>query len=205
VNWSFGPRGFRVVAIEVLTRLVAPPRQPLCVPPDARHSTFGKAWGVRLPADYFQLVTTYGSGYFGHSTSTEVGFLNPYETTSCQRVLEFCHILRGHQEATGGRYIRHGTFPESPGLLPWGTDGHGQWLMWLTDGEPESWPIYLKRDGGWADSDEMWRMPVTTFLAKAFAREIVPCVWNGDWFFEPPEPVQFHPITESSSDRVETR
>lgn len=38
--------------------------------------------------------------------------------------------------------------PEPGGILPWATTDNGDTLYWLTDGDPDSWPILIRESRG---------------------------------------------------------
>lgn len=67
--------------------------------------------------------------------------------------------------------------PARPGLLPFAKDDDGGILAWLTEGDPEEWPIMAKaRTGEW----ERFDMPLTMFLTQIFLGKVFPNIWNSE-------------------------
>ncbi|MFD4936626.1 SMI1/KNR4 family protein [Streptomyces virginiae] len=134
-----------MIGHDALARLVTPPTAPV----EARGdwTAAETALGVRLPDDYKWLVATYGWG-------------------------EFCDLLHLHTPFGANRYNRvewqsaHPTesperdrerypYPLHPapgGLLIWGTTMDADRLCWLTDGEPEEWPVVVWSSEGWYET-----------------------------------------------------
>jgi len=57
-------------------------------------------------------------------------------------------------------------FPESPGLLPWGSDANGHLYCWWTKGKPDKWSIVQLFHGYEGDPLEIVPGPITSFLVK---------------------------------------
>jgi hypothetical protein len=71
--------------------------------------------------------------------------------------------------------IPYSVYPDAPGLLPWGRDENGSVMLWLTEGEPNDWPIVLVRiEGG----HERWDLSLTSFLAGTFGNRIKCLLWG---------------------------
>jgi hypothetical protein len=60
-------------------------------------------------------------------------------------------------------------FPEPGGLLSWGSNQLGDVFWWLTEGEPEQWPVIM-----WA------RGPVRTFRFDGGMVEFLCAILSGD-------------------------
>ena len=85
--------------------------------------------------------------------------------------------------------VPYGIFPDSPGLLPWGTDDNGGSICWLTQGAPEKWPILAV--AARSEYFEQFDIPMTTFLAGCFTRKITCHLWNEPVFFSGPKRIRF--------------
>ncbi len=141
------------------------------VPPPADSGFEEEVWdeveewlGFPLPADYREFARTYGNGTFCDT------FLMVYCPSSSfdsyRGLVEYQASARPtHEDAA---YRRH---PSRPGLLIWGGDENGNRLHWLTDGDPDSWPVVAESH----ERDfERFDTCMTSFLAGAFRNEIRP-------------------------------
>ncbi|MFJ9817928.1 SMI1/KNR4 family protein [Streptomyces sp. NPDC101151] len=103
---------------QALTRLVPPPERPIDAHGD--WADVEARLGVRLPADYKQLVERYGHG-------------------------EFCDYLYLRTPFGPGP---HNGLRYDDGLLVWGTTMDADRLCWRTEGDPEEWPVVVRGSGG---------------------------------------------------------
>jgi hypothetical protein len=83
----------------------------------------------------------------------------------------------------------YGAFPPTPGLILWADDDNGCMLFWLTEGDPDRWPILVTPPDGY--SWERFELPMTAFLARAFSRQLHCVLWQQPEFFSGPRPVKF--------------
>jgi len=127
----------RMTAIGNLKRLMPPPAQPLNAGSMNAWSAFQKRIGLRFPEDYFIVVRTYGSGRF---LAGEFRVNNPFEPADAASVEREFKTLRENKENSPAEFP-FPVFPESGGLYPFGIDDNGNTFLWLTEGEPQEWPI----------------------------------------------------------------
>jgi hypothetical protein len=76
----------------------------------------------------------------------------------------------------------------------------GSLLCWLTEGKPDDWPIILLSPE--RTSFQQLALPMTTFLALAFTRQIRTILWNDPVFFSGQHPIRFVPNRESDRDTL---
>jgi hypothetical protein len=116
---------------------------------------------------------------------------NPFASDYLDRVRMVGDCYRDLKAAEGDEFIPYGIFPTSPGLLAWGDEVNGNVLFWLTEGEPDAWPVVLfsRHDG----SFERWDMPMTAFLAKVFSGEMVCVLGDMAWLKENYAGIRFLP------------
>src|SRR5690606_15206934 len=81
-------------------------------------------------------------------------------------------VLGTEREYEGEEYVPYPVFPNSPGLLIWGSDMDGNNLYWFTEGDPDDWPIITRSRGDFENAWTRFDGPMTSFLAKAFTRQI---------------------------------
>ena len=144
------------MAIEELLAFVPPPRQPR----DAKGD-----WGaaetelsIRFPADFRLLVERYGTGEF----FAGLLILNPLNQWCRRQITKELENYRLMREAMELSLRLH---PEVPGLFPWGHDSNGNGFFWLTEGEPDQWPV-VQVGHGEEENPHRADADITTFLVK---------------------------------------
>lgn len=118
--------------------------------PELSWETVERQLGLRLPADYKELLTRFPSG----------GFRNGIEVSNpAQSAQDLRHEARDNAELlaifadedTG--YLTDTTyrlFPEPGGLYPWGRNGAGGTFWWITDApDPDDWRIAYNDYDNW--------------------------------------------------------
>jgi hypothetical protein len=151
------------MSIENLAKVIPPPEEPDEVGNNGELREIEKTLGFTLPADFRELTLRYGSGYF----TNDLHFWNP-----------FVDDLRdeGYQAFAvslfAGKEVIWPAFPARPGLMSISCDSNGHEVFYLTEGEPESWPIIVIPHVG-PDAMERWEMPLGDFLAEAFLNQIM--------------------------------
>jgi len=132
--------------VDDVTRLVGP--RPGDFRPELDWETVERELGIRLPADYKELLTRLPSGAFRGCVEVE----NPAQSAD-----ELANAKRHNDELlkifadpdtgylTGTSYV---LFPEPGGLYPWGSNDAGGTFWWITDSaDPDEWRIaYNDRD-----------------------------------------------------------
>ncbi|MEX0716420.1 MAG: hypothetical protein WD066_07535 [Planctomycetaceae bacterium] len=187
------------MSIEELMAVVAPPERPEeAGTPDVwdRHQ---QSLGIRLPSDLIEFSRVYGTGVF-RDEGFSIWVMNPASVGYCTDVEEELALLReartdaemsGHLERFPYR-----VHPERPGVFPCAADLNGNQLLWIVDGDPDTWRIAVRSPRG-GDFEETHPGPLTSFLAAAFRREIRVSIWpeSGSYFDDPsrlvfePEPI----------------
>lgn len=168
------------MAIEELIAVIKPPEHPVEVGDMQAWRAFEKSMGLVFPKDWYDLVVTYGTGSFGGTHELEI--LNPFSSTFSQILNNQLEILcyAERYDAGGDPYP---IYPVRPGLFPWARDANGYGLCWLTEGEPQDWPVIvtLPRE----EETGEYSMSMTSFLAKACRGEIQ-------------EPLRYEPVGEKN-------
>jgi hypothetical protein len=157
------------MAIEELLKLVAPPATPVEAGGAARWAEVEQSLGSRLPSDLRDFATHYGSGYFVRPF--DVNVFNPFDPSYLGQIRGRCVQLRTERGLAEGSGKPYGVFPDRPGWLPWGwseRDG----FCWVTEGEPEDWPLLLISDR--CKNFQQLQMPMTSFLARLFSGQLRP-------------------------------
>lgn len=165
------------MSIEQLTNRTQVPDIALEVSKNPDWAEIEQAIGTALPSDYKDFVETFGTGRIGDFVSVHNPF-SQLSLTNLESMIEYtCMVLQAILE-TPGRSLPFGIHPDSPGLLSWGKDDNGTDYYWYTDGAPDDWPcVVLELQGKkWQRFD----MPMTDFLAQAFAGELICDLWPDD-------------------------
>ncbi|MBA4062278.1 MAG: hypothetical protein C0501_00965 [Isosphaera sp.] len=158
------------MAIEDLTAVVPVPADPIHPGTPAEWERVQRILGLALPADYYGFAAAYGDGRFCGSFFR---FFNWASPAYPERVTTECRCVEAAGTGYGRSVLVH---PRVPGLLPWGNDENGTSLCWLTGGDPGTWPVVLQSREG--DSYRVYRLDMTTFLARVFRNELrCPC-WH---------------------------
>lgn len=153
-----------------LARIIPPPDTPF-------EAGVGKNWrsieeelGTRLPEDYKSFINAYGSGRIG-------GFLwilNPFSSNQVSNLVVQARLrlndLRELKQDFGDEGCPYPVFPEVGGLIPWGFTDNGDLLLWLAEGESESWPVVISEGRG--PIFERYEESTTSFLLKLVSGDI---------------------------------
>ncbi|VTS04824.1 SMI1/KNR4 family protein [Tuwongella immobilis] len=121
--------------IQRLCGLVAPPIQP-CYN-KGMWDEVERELGLSLPLDYKRLIETFGQGVFvGEAFCSGLiiaSYLGPAKPS--ERAKGFSAYFQDVEA------IEFGIYPETPGLLGFGSYADKDTIAWNTVGSPEEWPI----------------------------------------------------------------
>jgi len=161
------------VAINDLIAFIPPPAEPINGKGD--WSIPQQEFGVEFPADFKELIREYGTGRF-YGDLYVSNPLTPWGRTSIQENLGRYRELRDACE------LAIPLFPETPGLLPWGSDSNGHLYCWWTEGPADAWKI-VQLFHGYEDEIEPVPGPITSFLVRFIGNEY-PNMLGGTPFVE---------------------
>lgn len=132
--------------LETLQRLVPPPADPY-LGDGSWDDLFGQL-GTRLPAEYLQLMETYGSGNW----SSWLNFFAPLPADTPDPPRAFRGLLDFATEtldiyrelrAAHPEFQPLAVWPEPGGFFPFAESIDGDALGWLTIGSPDGWPLIV--------------------------------------------------------------
>jgi len=126
--------------LERLRELLPPPAEPVEPGRPDSWPAVEATLGTRLPRDFKAFAERYGSG----------------------KVDDFLYLFNPFAAGQDGNLP---LFPEHGGVLPLGRTDNGDELYWVTDGDPDDWPVALLASR--AALQELHRLPVTGFLGRA--------------------------------------
>ena len=181
------------MSIEALRKVAPPPAIPI--------APFMGSWGPlelqlrsKLPEDYKSLVRLYGLGSF-------LDFFFFYLPQSRDRYVRLeaeisvvCKIFANDES------LPYPVWPNPGGLLPVGRTDNGDYIFWLTEGEPADWRVVVWDRGLILDACETFDCDLTTFIAGVITGEIRPTAFPEDLLpYEPP----FTPLAADPPDDEE--
>lgn len=172
--------------IKELIAVVPPPDHANEGGPLEAISNVESALGTPFPKDILDFGIRYGTGMFADT----VEVFNPFSSKYLEAVHEVSDLYRDLKRAEGDQFIPYAIYPKNPGLLVWGTDVNGHTMFWLTEGQPEKWPLVLMTVDG---QFEQLKMSMTTFLAKIFSRTMECILWDREWIQDNFTDITFHP------------
>lgn len=156
------------MSIEKLIERIAPPEFPQNTPGD--WNLIFENIGTKLPSDYVDFISLYGSGLFG-------GFyivLNPFADCESHnfeiRLQTFNDSLFSDYHWFLDENLE--IYPKANGLLPCMYDQNGNDYFWLTKGDPEEWSILQCEHRG--EGCTIHNDNLTSFLNGIFDKRIEP-------------------------------
>ncbi|MEU4805458.1 SMI1/KNR4 family protein [Actinosynnema sp. NPDC023587] len=170
-----------VVGIEALTSLVPPPAVPVGAEGDWHRVEADL--GLRLPADYRELVTRYGSGGFG-----DIGLLTPFDPCAggAGSLVGRAHALLDLHGPFRDEWPEDVPFPLHPepgGVLEWALTGNGDALCWLTEGDPDDWPTVVWNVRGGAERFDLGAVALLHgYLVGRCEARLLPAPPSVPWF-----------------------
>jgi hypothetical protein len=168
--------------LERLRRLLPPPADPMEPGQPDGWPAIEAALGTRLPRDFKAFTERYGSG----TVDDFLYLFNPFtQGPDGNLLVEKDRVLAAYRQ-TRVRFpdrLALPPFPEPGGVLPLGRTDNGDELYWVTEGQPDQWPVALLEAR--AALQEVHPMPVTRFLAALAANQLTSRVLPEDLLGRP--------------------
>jgi hypothetical protein len=175
--------------VERLRQLLPPPADPVEPGRPEGWAEVEAALRTGLPSDFKAFTELYGSG----TVDDFLYLFNPFAAGPDGNLLaEKDRVLAGYRQ-TRARFperLPMPPFPEPGGVLPLGRTDNGDELYWVTQGDPDGWPVALLESR--AARQEVHPMPVTEFLAALAANQLTSRILPGDLIGRPSH--QFTPL-----------
>jgi hypothetical protein len=176
------------MSIEKLTKLIPPPAKPVDVPDEQRWASVEKKLGTKLPSDYLEFSSIYGTGMIADPGRLRLTVFNPCAKAYESQFKTHCDIFQESKEMEGDDYVPYDIFPNSPGLFPWASDDNGNTVFWLTKGPPDKWKTVFYPHSGYKQWFE-YPESMTEFLLKAIQHTLDQLPWEDPFFTGPRSPV----------------
>jgi hypothetical protein len=168
--------------LERLGRLLPPPAEPLEPGRPDGWAEVEAALGTGLPSDFTAFTERYGSG----KVDDILYLFNPFTRgPDGNQLIEKDRVLAGYRQ-TRARFpdrLPWPPFPEPGGVLPLGRTDNGDELYWVTQGQPDQWPVALLEAR--AALQEVHPMSVTGFLAALAANQLTSRILPDDLLGRP--------------------
>ncbi|HET6815165.1 MAG TPA: hypothetical protein VFJ69_14380 [Actinomycetota bacterium] len=168
--------------LERLGELLPPPADPLEPGRPDGWPAVERSLGTALPGDFKAFTERYGSG----TVDAFLYLFNPFTAGQDGNLLvEKDRVLAAYGQ-TRARFpdrLPLPAFPEPGGVLPVGRTENGDELYWVTDGQPDGWPVVLVASR--AALQEVHPMSVTGFLAALAANQLTSRVLPQDLLRRP--------------------
>jgi hypothetical protein len=163
--------------LERLQQVLPPPADPVEPGRPDGWPAVERKLGTELPGDFKAFTELYGSG----TVDDFLYLFNPFAVGEDGNLLvEKDRVLAAYRQ-TRTRFpdrLPLPPFPEPGGLLPLGRTDNGDELYWVTDGDPDQWPVALLEAR--ATLQELHRMPVAEFLAALATNHLASRILPGD-------------------------
>jgi hypothetical protein len=175
--------------LERLRQLLPPPADPVEPGRPDGWAEVEAALGTQLPGDFKAFTELYGSGM----VDDFLYLFNPFAAGQDGNLLvEKDRVLAAYRQ-TRARFpdrLSLPPFPEEGGVLPLGRTENGDELYWVTERDPDGWPVALLEAR--AALLEVYPMPVTGLLAALAANQLTSRVLPDDVLGRPSH--QFTPF-----------
>jgi hypothetical protein len=163
--------------LERLRQLLPPPADPVEPGRPDGWAEVETAIGTQLPGDFKAFTELYGSGM----VDDFLYLFNPFAAGQDGNLLvEKDRVLAAYRQ-TRARFTDRlplPPFPEDGGVLPLGRTENGDELYWVTERDPDDWPVALLESR--AAFLEVHPMPVTGLLAALAANQLTSRVLPDD-------------------------
>lgn len=136
--------------------------------------------GLALPADFNQLIETYGLGQFVDFITPLTPF-GPHDLLmrSARRILDSERDFRSRNPDMSP----YALYPEPGGLLEYAGTGNGDRLCWLTEGDPDQWTTVAWNQRSWRH--DTYPVGAVEFLHGWLAGRITTSVFGSRGHGEP--------------------
>lgn len=154
--------------VDELQRLVPPP--PGGGPPSPAWAEVSARLGIGLPADYVELIETYGGGQF----DDYLYLLEPFAANDSYDLVREAGVRAEAFELLWSGGEPRPSFLGAPGqrLLPWASTDNGEFCYWLVAPgiAPDRWPVVVNegRGPGWEHFD----LGCAAFLLAVLRRRV---------------------------------
>lgn len=166
------------MTIECLKQLLPPPKMPLETGSQEGWDQVERELGTVLSTDYKCFIATYGTG----AINRFLWVYNPFSTDQYLNLFTQAKAIGSAYMETHQKFpedFPYQVFPDAGGLLAWAGTGNGDAVYWLTEGNPDRWPIVVY--GPRACEHEIYHQPVTDFLCDLVSKRLCRSMFPDDF------------------------
>lgn len=176
--------------IETLIKVMQPPINPSETGKMENWIDLEKRLGIKLPNDYKEYISTYGTGRIDDF----LWVLNPFSKYSNANLIDDIEHFQwayGELRKEFPEDYPRPPFPENDSLITWGETDNGDYLFWIYDKnqDPNEWKIGITDMG---DGEYLFDMNMSTFLEKLVKNEIQTDAFPEDFLEK--KNIKFQPI-----------
>jgi hypothetical protein len=150
---------------KLISVLSPPSRQPL---ESSVWTEFESRNKLKLPNDFKELMSTYGCG----AISDFLWLLDPFAKNpnlNFEKSEYFIDAYTVMKQEFISDYPRP-KYPARGSFFPWAVTDNGETLVWLIDGEPDSWAVAIHSSD--QSEEEIYNYGCVEFLFKLFSNEV---------------------------------
>lgn len=162
-----------IMTLQNLLKVLPTPTNPIEIVDDSQWKTYELVTGITLPDDYKAYLSVFGTGIIGYVITP----YNPFCTRplwkvrySCRKWMQEATAIVQFKQQFGAETFPYMLYPETDGVLPWGSTDNGDRLYWLTTGSPNEWSVVINEVR--SSIFEHFACSMTDFLYKLIVGDI---------------------------------
>jgi hypothetical protein len=147
-------------------------------------------YGLELPSDYLEFISTFGKGSFYLPDGGPILEVNDFNDRNNLESVELHFPNETNKEVyEEDEEVLHGLYPEIPGRFPWGRADTGHSFYWLIGGSAEPWPIVAINELDYY----VFETTMCEFLFDTFSGGQRFNCWTEGTTVQNPKNIEFHP------------
>lgn len=162
------------MSVSKLVTLVPPPSHPVESGSDADWKAIEAVFRTELPCDYRDMCKVYGTGRFRLGTAVSIELYNLFDKQLLKRALAFReNLTMGAQEEAPELLAA-----SDSSILPITHDIRGQYIAYVCNGPPSSWPLITFWRG--FERYTIFNLKVSEFLTEVFSCRLDPVIYTAE-------------------------
>jgi hypothetical protein len=158
------------MSLQELLYLAPPPKNPIRTGVEKDFLMIEEQIGSKLPNDYKEYIMHYGDCMWFRHVRISTPFYDENFSLWGWHKNNIPQLKTLFESSLP--LVKYPVFPEKGGIFLCGADIYGEMIAWITEGEPDNWPVvYFAID---CTPFDKYDMNITTFLLKLVKDEIHP-------------------------------